>query len=424
MKAVVIARLGGPEVLEVRDMPEPQPKPGEVIVRVEAVGINFADTMTTRGTYGGMPPPPFISGREFAGVVETTGERVMGYMQWGAAAAEDRDEAQAPMAAARGLEFGTVGGLSGKFPDRLSGLLEGRPDGRRARTDPVDRQPQRPRADSCRGRRRRHRRDRMGKLLGIETYGTSSSEEKLERVKKLGLDHGINYREVDYEQRVKELTNGEGVDAVFEMLGGEHTAKSLRCCRPFGRVIIYGTATGQRHQFDSGVMMAKSLSAHGLWLSVLAKDRDLIDRTLQRHAALDRAGQAASRDRAHRCPWSRPAKRIACCCSALTTARLFCGSDKPVPGCKAGGMTKPSGRRQVLANSGGASRHLIAGDWQATAQTVCDGVSGCVELLRLSRRGPVARRRGAIRYRLHEVEICIRARLQPGRMAPYYAAGL
>ena len=63
-----------------------KPKPGEVIVRVEAVGVNFADTMSTRGTYPGTPPPPFISGREFAGVVEATGERVMGYTQYGAAA--------------------------------------------------------------------------------------------------------------------------------------------------------------------------------------------------------------------------------------------------------------------------------------------------------------------------------------------------
>ncbi len=86
MKAVVVTRAGGPEVLEVRDVPEPQPGPGEVVVRVEAVGINFADTMTTRGVYSGTPPAPFISGREFAGVVETSGERVMGYVQWGAAA--------------------------------------------------------------------------------------------------------------------------------------------------------------------------------------------------------------------------------------------------------------------------------------------------------------------------------------------------
>ena len=93
---------------------------------------------------------------------------------------------------------------------------------------------------------------------------------------------------------MQELTNGEGVDAVFEMLGGEHTAKSLRCCRDFGRVIIYGTATGERQKFDVGVMMARGLSAHGLWLSVLAKDHRADERLPERHAAMDRAGQAAS----------------------------------------------------------------------------------------------------------------------------------
>jgi len=100
-------------------------------------------------------------------------------------------------------------------------------------------------------------------------------------VKKLGLNHGINYREVNFQQRVLELTNGDGVDSVFEMLGGENTARSLRCCRSFGRVIIYGTATGERHRFDTGVMMAKSVSAHGLWLSVLSNDHELIARAMK-----------------------------------------------------------------------------------------------------------------------------------------------
>jgi len=281
MKAVVVTRAGGPEVLEVCDVPEPQPAPGEVIVRVEATGVNFADTMTTRGTYSGTPPPPFISGREFAGVVEGTDERVMGYLQWGAAAEKIaiRPELLWPQprgwssvqSAAFPVNFLTAylaywkAGLTADAmePNRWSDdhprsvLIHAAAGG--VGTAAVE----------------------IGKLLDIETYGTSSSNEKLERVKKLGLDHAINYREVDYEQRVKELTNGKGVDAVFEMLGGEHTAKSLRCCRPFGRVIIYGTATGQRHQFDSGVMMGRSLSAHGLWLSVLAKDRALMNRTLQ-----------------------------------------------------------------------------------------------------------------------------------------------
>lgn len=281
MKAVMVARAGGPEVLEVQGIPDPQPAAGEVIVRVEAVGINFADTMTTRGVYSGTPPPPFISGREFAGVVEGTGERVMGYMQWGAAA--EKIAIKPELLWPQPTGWSSV--QSAAFPvNFLTAFLAYWKAGITSDArEPIQW------SDNHRRRVLIHAvaggvgtaAVEIGQILGVEIYGTSSSDEKLERVKKLGLDHGINYRAIDYEQRVKELTNGEGVDAVFEMLGGEHTAKSLRCCRPFGRVIIYGTATGQRHQFDAGVMMARSLSAHGLWLSVLAKDRGLITQCLR-----------------------------------------------------------------------------------------------------------------------------------------------
>ena len=281
MKAIVVTRPGGPEVLEARDVADPHAKPGEVIVRVEAVGVNFADTMSTRGSYPGTPAPPFITGREFAGIVETTGERVMGYTQYGAAAEKIATKPKllwpqpagwnSVQSAAFPVNFFTAYlafWKAGMTPDAMEPVQWRHPHQRRVLIHAV--------AGGVGTAA-----VQIGKLLGVETYGTASSDEKLERVKKLGLDHGINYRELDYEQRVLELTNSEGVDAVFEMLGGEHTAKSLRCCRPFGRVIIYGTATGQRHQFDAGVMMAKSLSAHGLWLSVLAQDHELINRSLQ-----------------------------------------------------------------------------------------------------------------------------------------------
>jgi NADPH2:quinone reductase len=98
----------------------------------------------------------------------------------------------------------------------------------------------------------------IGKILGAEMYGTSSSEEKLTRVRALGLQHSINYKERDYEEVVRELTEGEGVDAVFEMLGGEHTAKSIRCLRDFGKVIQYGTATGKQPQLDLRALYAKA----------------------------------------------------------------------------------------------------------------------------------------------------------------------
>src|SRR5215471_3985588 len=84
MKAIVITRLGGPEVLECREMPEPVAKTGEVLVKVETGGLNYADLMTAQGGYPGTPKPPLIAGREFAGVEAATGRRVMGYMQWSA----------------------------------------------------------------------------------------------------------------------------------------------------------------------------------------------------------------------------------------------------------------------------------------------------------------------------------------------------
>ncbi len=277
MKAVMVTRVGGPEVLELRgDVPEAQPKAGEVLVRVEAVGINFADTHATRGSYPGTPDPPYISGREFAGVVEGSGERVMGYAQYGAAAEK--------IAVAKTMIWPQPAGWtsvqSAAFPVTFftaylaywkAGLT---PDAK----EPVHHEKgYRPRVliHAVAGGVGTAAVE-IGKQLGIEMYGTSSSDEKLARVKRLGLDYGINYKQADYEVEVRRLTHGEGVDAVFEMLGGEHTAKSLRCCRPFGRVIIYGTATGERQKFDVGTMMAKGLSAHGLWLTYLSRDHQLI----------------------------------------------------------------------------------------------------------------------------------------------------
>jgi len=281
MKAVVVARAGGPEVLEVRDVPEPVAQPGEVIVHVEAVGVNFADTLSTRGVYKSAPPPPFISGREFAGVVAGTGERVMGYVQYGAAAEK--------VAVSRKLIWpqpkGWTSQQSAAFPVNFftAYLAYWKAGMTSDALEPVyvaDERLRRVLIHAVAGGVGTAA-VQIGKLLQIETYGTASSAEKLERVRNLGLDFAINYREVDYEQRIHELTKGEGVDAVFDMLGGEHTAKSLRCCRDFGRVIIYGTATGERQKFDVGVMMARGLSAHGLWLSFLANDHVLMNDCLK-----------------------------------------------------------------------------------------------------------------------------------------------
>src|SRR6202049_4935211 len=84
MKAIVISRLGGPEVLEVRDVPDPEISAGHELVRAQAGGLNFADCMTAQGGYPGTPKPPLVAGREFCGVRESDQRRVMGYSRWGA----------------------------------------------------------------------------------------------------------------------------------------------------------------------------------------------------------------------------------------------------------------------------------------------------------------------------------------------------
>jgi NADPH:quinone reductase len=265
MKAIVIPQFG--QALEWRDVPEPQPRQGEVRVRVEAAGVNFADILTASGGYPGLPKPPLVAGREFAGVNETTGERVMGYTQWGAFAelvAARRDllwpvpkNWTAAEAAAFPVNYFTAylaywkaGVLQNSAGKRV--LIHAAAGG--VGTAAVE----------------------IGRVLGVEMYGTSSSDDKLARVKELGLHHGIKYKDQDYEKAIQDLTKGEGVDAVFEMLGGEHVEKSARCLRDFGAVITYGSATQQKPQLDTRLLYAKGTSVHGLWLTQLSRKPDVM----------------------------------------------------------------------------------------------------------------------------------------------------
>jgi NADPH:quinone reductase len=267
VKAVVITYYGGPEVLEVRDVPAPTPAAGEELVHAEAGGLNFADIMTVRAGYPGTPKPPLVAGREFCGTRATNGERVMGYTQWGAFAETVAAGSFLiwPVCAGFSAEEGAafpVNFFTAYFAYWKAGLID-RPKGARVLIHAV--------AGGVGTAA-----VQIGKFLGMEMYGTSSSDEKLERVKRLGLQHAINYKDHDYEEAIRELTHGEGVDVVFEMLGGEHTAKSVRCLRDFGRVIVYGSATGQRAQFDPGILYAKGASVHGLWLTYLSANVKLM----------------------------------------------------------------------------------------------------------------------------------------------------
>ena len=283
MKAIVITRLGGPEVLELRDVPEPAIGPGQVLVRVQTGGLNFADLMTARGGYPGTPKPPMIAGREFAGVEEASGRRVMGYTQWAAFAEKAAvtpvllwpfpEEWSPEQAAAFPVNYFTA-----YFAYWEAGFLAGADRAKRVLIHAVAGGVGTAAVE-------------IGKILGAEMYGTSSSEDKLARVKDLGLQHPINYQERDYEEVVRELTKGEGVDAVFEMLGGDHTAKSIRCLRDFGKVVQYGTATGKQPQLDLRTLYAKAASVQGLWLTYLSGKRELMNEAWRQLSAWIQEGK-------------------------------------------------------------------------------------------------------------------------------------
>ncbi|HEU5451918.1 MAG TPA: NADPH:quinone oxidoreductase family protein [Terriglobales bacterium] len=294
MRAVFVTRLGGPEVLQIHEAPEPQVRPGKVLVEIEAAGVNFADAMMARGTYPGTPQPPFIAGREFCGTIVDSinssggrststgasgfspGDRVMGYCQGAAFAERVAVSANSIWPAPKNWTAVEAAAFPVNFFTAYlafwkAGLTDVGDSARRPRvlihavaggvgTAAVE----------------------IAKILGIETYGTSSSDEKLSRMRQLGLNHGINYKQDDYEEAIQKLTDGEGVDAVFEMLGGEHTAKSTRCLAFLGRVILYGTATGVQPQFDVRTMYTKQASVHGLWLSPLASHKEVMEPAWQR----------------------------------------------------------------------------------------------------------------------------------------------
>jgi NADPH2:quinone reductase len=282
MKAIVATAYNGCDSLELRNVPEPVPQKNEVVVNIEAVGVNFADALGAMGKYPGGPQPPYTVGREFAGRRADTNELVMGYAQFGACAEKISVNSRMiwPVpknwTAAQGAAF-PVTYFTAWLLYWKAGLIPGGDD-----STPLPATNRRKRVlihaaaggvgTSC---------VQLGRLFGnIEMFGTASQEEKIAKLRDMGLHHPINYSTEDYEQRIEQLTRGEGVDAVFDSLAGEHTAKSLRCCGFLGRVILFGNASGDRPKFDTMAMYNKSLSAHGLWLSRLAEHHDLIRRAL------------------------------------------------------------------------------------------------------------------------------------------------
>lgn len=231
MKAVFIPHHGPAGVLELRETPDPVPGPGEVLIRVRAAGINFADLMMRGGRYHGAPPPPFVPGYEVAGEVEGTGARVVASVRYGGYAEKVVCAARQAMPIPEGRSFEEAAALPvnaltayhalyvlGNLRPGATVLVHQAAGG----VGLVALQ--------------------LAKIRGARVIGTASAS-KHAFLKERGLDDAIDYRTEDFEARVMELTGGRGVQLALDPVGGRSFGKSYRVLAPAGLLVAYGMSS-------------------------------------------------------------------------------------------------------------------------------------------------------------------------------------
>lgn len=245
MRAVWIPKYGKPDVLEVREAKDPTPGPGEVRIRVQASGINFADIMARQGLYQDAPPPPMVVGYEVSGVVDAVGEgvdgrkegrRVLAITRFGGYADTVCVDASQTYEMPEQMSFEEGAALPVTYFTAYHMLFNV------FRIKPGDHVLVHQAAGGvgtaacqlCRA------------VGGVTTYGTASKN-KHEYVLSNGCDHPIDYHSVDYVSEVRALTGGRGVHAVLDALGGQDWKKGYSLLRPGGMLIAFGWANMAKH---------------------------------------------------------------------------------------------------------------------------------------------------------------------------------
>ncbi|MCG6948602.1 MAG: medium chain dehydrogenase/reductase family protein [Acidobacteria bacterium] len=240
MRQVWIPRIGEPEVLEVREAPDPEPKAGEVRIRVEASGINFADILARMGLYPDAPKLPAVIGYEVAGVVDGVGDGVEAFRDGDRVVCMTRfggysDVVCAPQSAVRevpdALDFEAAASIPVNYLTAWLMLVE--LGGVRAGDRVL--------VHACAGgvglsavQICRH--------FGAEVIGTASAG-KHERLREMGVSACIDYRTQDFLEEVRRLTDGRGVDIALDAVGGESFKKSYKSLADLGRLFIFGASS-------------------------------------------------------------------------------------------------------------------------------------------------------------------------------------
>jgi len=264
MRGVWVKELTEFDNLTVEDCPTPEMSPKQVRVQVQAAGVSFAQSLVVKGQYQRKPPLPFSPGSEVAGIVtevgaETNrikvGDRVCAIVEWGGLAEEAVAYEANTFVLPDSLEFHRGICFTNSYSTSCAALtwphllnvkagetllVHGGAGGVGIAAIEI------------------------GKILGATVIATVGSAAKMEVAKAHGADHVINYRDEEFRSRVLEITNGDGVNAVYDPVGGEVFKQSLRCLAPEGRIMPVGFAGGDIQQIPANILLVKNATVCGL----------------------------------------------------------------------------------------------------------------------------------------------------------------
>ena len=279
MKAMRVHKYGGPEVLTLEEIPVPEPKAGEACVKIEAIGVNYIDVYQRTGLYP--LQTPFTLGTEGAGIVDAVGPNVtevkkgerVGYAMIPGSYAEyaivpaarlvpippNIDARSAAALMTQGMTAHYLTHSTYPLKKGETALLHAAAGGVGLLVIQI------------------------AKQLGATVIGTVSTEAKAKLAKEMGADHLILYTQSDFLAEVKKLTDGRGVNVVYDSVGQTTFDKSLDCLRPRGYLVLFGQSSGPVPPFDPGKLAAKG--------SLFLTRPSLAHYTLERSELLQRANE-------------------------------------------------------------------------------------------------------------------------------------
>jgi len=269
MKAVLCKQYGPPESLVIEDLPAPRPGPGEVVVSVKAASVNFPDVLIIQNKYQFKPPLPFSPGSELAGVVKEVGagvsnvrpgDRVIAFTTYGAFAEEVKTEVARLLPLPEKMDFVTGAAFlltyatsdhalrdRGALKAGETLLVLGAAGGVGLAAIEI------------------------GKALGARVIACASSEDKLAVCREHGADATLNYATEDLRERVKALTEGRGVDVVYDAVGGAYTEPAFRSLAWRGRLLVVGFAAGEIPKLPLNLALLKGAAVVGVFWGDFAR---------------------------------------------------------------------------------------------------------------------------------------------------------